>query len=84
VLISLLSSRCRSAVVVHVLKSILGMSPKVKDSIENPFPRVVGLRVRVQGMTIASRVCECYYFVSSFVFLIMNILGLVALEWFFS
>jgi hypothetical protein len=37
VLISLLSSRCRSAVVVLVLKSILGRSPKVKESIGDPF-----------------------------------------------
>jgi hypothetical protein len=36
VLIRLLSSRCRSAVVMLVLKSILGRSPKVKDSFENP------------------------------------------------
>jgi hypothetical protein len=28
----------------------------------------VGLHVRVQGMTIASGVCECYYFVTSLVF----------------
>jgi hypothetical protein len=36
VLISLLSSRCHSVVDVFVLKSILGRSPKVKDSIEDP------------------------------------------------
>jgi hypothetical protein len=34
---SLLSSHCRSAVAVHVLKSILGRSPKVNESIEDPF-----------------------------------------------
>jgi hypothetical protein len=28
----------------------------------------VGLHVRVQGTTTASGVCECYYFVTSFVF----------------
>jgi hypothetical protein len=37
VLINLLSSRCRSAVAVLELKSILGRSPKVKDSIKDPF-----------------------------------------------
>jgi hypothetical protein len=37
VLISLLSSDCRSAVGVLMLKSILGRSHKVKDSIEDPF-----------------------------------------------
>jgi hypothetical protein len=37
VLISLLSSRYQSVVAVLVLKSILGRSPKVKDSIEDPF-----------------------------------------------
>jgi hypothetical protein len=37
VLISLLSNRCRNAVVVLVLKSILGRRPKVKESIEDPF-----------------------------------------------
>jgi hypothetical protein len=36
-LISLLSSRCRSVVAMLVLKSILEMSPKVNDSIEDPF-----------------------------------------------
>jgi hypothetical protein len=36
-LISLLSSHCRSAVVVPILKYIFGRSPKVKDSIEDPF-----------------------------------------------
>jgi hypothetical protein len=47
VLISLLSSRCRSAVDVLVLKSILGRSLKVKDSIEEPLLEgvCVGLRV---------------------------------------
>jgi hypothetical protein len=37
VLICLLSSHCRCAVVVLVLKSILGSSPNVKESIEDPF-----------------------------------------------
>jgi hypothetical protein len=37
VLISLLSSCCHSAVAVLVLKSILGRSLKVKESIEDPF-----------------------------------------------
>jgi len=37
VLISLLSSRCYSAVVVLVLKPILGRSLKVKDSFEDSF-----------------------------------------------
>jgi hypothetical protein len=37
VLISLLSSRCRSAVVVIVLKSVLGRSSKVNDSIKDSF-----------------------------------------------
>jgi hypothetical protein len=37
VLISLLSSCCRCAVVVLMLKSILGMSHKVNESIEGPF-----------------------------------------------
>jgi hypothetical protein len=75
VLLSLLSSRCRSAIVVPVLKSILGKSPKVKDFIEDPFKQVtwlggvhIGLCVRVQGTTTALRVYECYCFVTSFVF----------------
>jgi hypothetical protein len=75
VLISLFSSRCRSAIAMLVLKSILGRSPKVNDSIENLFKYVtglggvcIGLRVRVQGTTTASGVCECYCFVTSFVF----------------
>jgi hypothetical protein len=57
------------------LKSILGVGLKVKDSIEDPFRYEtwlgglrVGLHVREQGTTTASRVCECYYFVSSLVF----------------
>jgi hypothetical protein len=57
------------------MKSILGVGPKVKDSIEDPFRYKnwlggvhVGLHVRVQGTTTASRVCECYCFVTSFVF----------------
>jgi hypothetical protein len=57
------------------LKSILGVGPKVNDSIEDPFRSEiwlggvrVGLHVRVHGTAIASRVCECYYFVTSLVF----------------
>jgi len=60
--------------VLH-LKSILGVGPKVKDSIEDPFRYEtwlgsvrVGLHVREQGTTTASGICECYYLVSSFVF----------------
>jgi hypothetical protein len=60
--------------VLH-LKSILGVGPKVKDSIEDPFRKEtwlgsvrVGLHVREQGTTTASGICECYYLVSSFVF----------------
>jgi hypothetical protein len=56
------------------LKSILGADPKAKDSIEDSFRWEtwlggirVGLHVRVQGTTIASRVCECYYFLTSLV-----------------
>jgi hypothetical protein len=63
------------AVAVLNLKSILGVGPKVKDSIEDPFRLEtwlggirVGLHVRVQGTTTASGICECYYFVSSLVF----------------
>jgi hypothetical protein len=37
VLIRLLSSRCRCIVAMLVLKSILERSPKVKESIEDPF-----------------------------------------------
>jgi hypothetical protein len=55
-------------------KSILGVGPKVKDSIEDPFRYEtwlggvrVGLHVREQGTTTASGVCECYYFVSHLV-----------------
>jgi len=58
---------------VHV-KSILGVSPKVKESIKNPFrwkiwlgSVPVGLHVRVRGMTIP-RVCEYECLVTSFVF----------------
>jgi hypothetical protein len=57
------------------VKSILGVGPKVKDSIEDPFRLEtwlgsvrVGLHVREQGTTTASGICECYYLVSSFVF----------------
>jgi hypothetical protein len=57
------------------LKSILGVGPKVNDSIEDPFRYEtwllgvrVGLHVRVQGTTTASGVCECYYFITSLVF----------------
>jgi len=37
-----------------------------------------------KGTTTASRVCEYYYLVTSLVFSIVDILGLAALEWFFS
>jgi hypothetical protein len=37
VLINLLSIRCQIVVVVLMLKSILGRSPKVKNFIEDPF-----------------------------------------------
>jgi hypothetical protein len=41
------------------LKSILGVGPKVKDSIEDPFTWLggvrVGLHVRVQGTTTTLR-----------------------------
>jgi hypothetical protein len=57
------------------LKFILKVGPKVKDSFEDPFRYEtwlggvrVGLHVRVQGMTTALGVCECYYFVTSLVF----------------
>jgi hypothetical protein len=51
------------------LKSILGVGPKVKDSIETWLGGIrVGLHVREQGTTTASVVCECYYLVSSLVF----------------
>jgi hypothetical protein len=73
------------------MKSILGVGPKVKDSIEDPFKSETwlgsvhdGLCVRVKGMTTASEVCEYKYLVTSFVFSIMDILGLAALEWFVS
>jgi hypothetical protein len=63
------------AVVAFKLKFILGVGPKVKDSIEDPFMYEtwlggvrVGLHVREQGTTTASGVCECYYLVLSLVF----------------
>jgi hypothetical protein len=63
------------AIAVLKLKSILGVGPKVKDSIEDPFGYETwlggvcdGLHVREQGTTTALEVCECYYFVSSLVF----------------
>jgi hypothetical protein len=63
------------AVAALKLKSILGVGPKVNDSIEDPFRYEtwfggvrVGLHVREQGTTTASEVCECYCFVSSLVF----------------
>jgi hypothetical protein len=40
------------------------------------------LRVRVKGMTTASGVCEYECLVTSFVFGIVDILGLAAPEWF--
>jgi hypothetical protein len=43
-----------------------------------------GIRVRVKGMTTASRVCEYECLVTSLVFSIVDILGSAALEWFFS
>jgi hypothetical protein len=54
---------------VRLLKSILRVGPKVKDSIEDPFKYETWLgSVRVQGTTTALGVCECYYFVISLVF----------------
>jgi hypothetical protein len=57
------------------LKSILGVDPKEKNFIEDPFRLEtwlggvrVGLHVREQDTTTASGVCECYYLVSSLVF----------------
>jgi len=57
------------------MKSILGVGPKVNESIKNPFKWKIWLgsvhdrlHVRVKGMTTASGVCECYYLVSSLVF----------------
>jgi hypothetical protein len=57
------------------LKFILGVGPKVKDSIEDPFRLetwlggvCVRIHVRVQGTTTTSGVCECYYLISSLVF----------------
>jgi hypothetical protein len=54
---------------------MLGIGPRVKDSIEESFRLEtwlrgvrVGLHVRVQGSTTASGVCKCYYFVTSLVF----------------
>jgi hypothetical protein len=56
------------------LKSILGVGPKVKDFIEDPFRYEtwlggvrVGLHVREQGTTTASGVCEYYNLISSLV-----------------
>jgi hypothetical protein len=69
------------------VKSILGVGPKVNDSIKNPFKYETwlgsvydGLHVRVKGMTTASGVCEYECLVTSFVFDIVDILGLAALE----
>jgi hypothetical protein len=42
-----------------------------------------GLRVRVKGMTIASKVCAYECLVTRFVFGIVDILGLATPEWFF-
>jgi hypothetical protein len=58
------------AIAVLKLKSILGVGPKVKDSIEETWLGGVriGLHVREQGTTTASGGCECYYLVSSLVF----------------
>jgi hypothetical protein len=73
-LICSLSSHCKCAVAALQLKSILGVDPKIKNSIEDPFRYEtwlggvrVGLHVREQGTTTASGVCECYYLVSSLV-----------------
>jgi hypothetical protein len=56
------------------LKSSLKRSPKLKESIEDPFRQEVWLgsvhvlvRVRVKSMTTASEVCEYECFVTSFV-----------------
>jgi hypothetical protein len=43
-----------------------------------------GLRVRVNGMTTSSVVCEYKCLITSFVFGIVDILGLAAPKWFFS
>jgi hypothetical protein len=43
-----------------------------------------GLRVKVKGMTTTSRVCEYECLITSFIFGIVDILGLAAPEWFFS
>jgi hypothetical protein len=61
------------AVAALKLKSILGVDPKIKDSIKDPFREEtwlggVRVRLRVQGTTTASGLCECYYLVSSLVF----------------
>jgi hypothetical protein len=56
------------------VKSILGVGPKVKDSIEDPFKWETWLgsvhdrfRVRVKSMTTALKVCEYECLVTSFV-----------------
>jgi hypothetical protein len=73
------------------VKSILGVGPKVNDSIEDPFKYETWLGsvhdelcVKVKSMTTVSEVCEYECLVTSFVFSIMDILGLAVLEWFFS
>jgi hypothetical protein len=65
----------KCVVAVLQLKSILEVSSKVRNSIEDPFSRRtwlgsvrVGLHVRDQDTTTASGICECYCLVSSYVF----------------
>jgi hypothetical protein len=67
------------------VKSILRVDPKVNDFIEDYFKLDTWLesvhdwlRVRVKGMTTASEVCEYECLVTSFIFGIVDILGLAA------
>jgi hypothetical protein len=78
-------------VLSYKLKSILDVGSKVRSSIEDPFREVnlVGKRscwVTRQRSRYDHCIgtCECYYLVSSFVFRIVEFLGLAAPEWFFS
>jgi hypothetical protein len=73
------------------MKSILGVGLKVKESIEEPFQirDLVGKRSRwascqSEMYDYCIRVCEYECLVTSFVFSIVDILGLVAPKWFFS
>jgi hypothetical protein len=73
------------------VKFILGVSPKVKDSIEDSFKYETwlgsvhdGLPVRVKGMTTVSEVYEYECLVTSFIFGIVDIFSLAAPKWFFS